>query len=73
MQETSRLYLSAAVTTGAFSATRWLVGDGIDIGSGDTIPLGGYVPLFPLMKTVRSLGQAGQRRPADGRGGRSVI
>lgn len=34
-------------------ATRWLVGDGIDIGSGND-PLSRYTSLFPLMKDVRS-------------------
>ena len=33
-------------------ATRWLVGDGIDIGAGDD-PIAGYRPLFPLMKSAR--------------------
>ena len=34
-------------------ATRYLVGHGIDVGSGDD-PIAGYVPLFPLIKSVRS-------------------
>jgi len=34
-------------------ATRWLIGDGIDIGAGqDTI--GNYAPLFPLIRSVRA-------------------
>ena len=51
MQETSKSLIRRSYDRRY--ATRWLVGDGIDIGSGDD-PLGGYVPLFPLMKTVRS-------------------
>ncbi|MFO1282431.1 MAG: class I SAM-dependent methyltransferase [Burkholderiales bacterium] len=34
-------------------ATRWFVGDGIDIGAGDD-PLGGYGELFPAMRTCRA-------------------
>ena len=51
MQETSKSLIRRSYDKRY--ATRWLVGDGIDIGSGDD-PLAGYVPLFPLMRAVRS-------------------
>jgi len=34
-------------------ATRWLAGNGIDIGAGPD-PIGNYTPLFPLMEFVRA-------------------
>lgn len=34
-------------------ATRWLIGDGIDIGAGPD-SIGNYAPLFPLIRSVRA-------------------
>jgi SAM-dependent methyltransferase len=34
-------------------ATRWLIGDGIDIGAGHD-SIGNYMPLFPLIRSVRA-------------------
>ena len=51
MQETSKSLIRRSYDKRF--VTRWLVGDGIDIGAGmDSIA--NYAPLFPLMRTVRS-------------------
>lgn len=51
MHETSKSLFSKLAD--ARYATRWLVGDGIDIGAGPD-PLGAYAELFPLMRSCRA-------------------
>ena len=41
-------------------ATRYFVGDGIDIGAGGDV-LGQYTELFPLMRSCRAWPNCGQR------------
>ncbi|MGH1556813.1 hypothetical protein ACRAWD_01365 [Caulobacter segnis] len=46
-------------------ATRYIVGDGIDIGAGED-SIGQYYEFFPLMTSCRGWGPARRRRSADG-------
>ena len=51
MQETSKSLIRRSYDKRF--ATRWLIGDGIDIGAGPDA-IGNYAPLFPLIRSVRA-------------------